>query len=92
MVFSAKYGILSRSGLFETKSALPTSYNKPDKQLKKLIGKSGKTISKLDLAGQAKIRGEIYDVVSISSYIGAGSNIKVVAIKDNNIMVRKWFE
>ena len=31
--------------------------------------KSGKAISNLDLAGQAKIRGRIYEVVSISSYI-----------------------
>jgi len=30
--------------------------------------------------------------MSISTYIEAGSNIKVVEIKDNTIMVRKWFE
>ena len=92
MTFSAKYGILGKSGLFETKSSLPTNYNDVDRQLRKLVGKSGKAISKLDLGGQAKIRGKIYNVMSISSYIEAGSNIKVVEIKNNTIMVRKWFE
>ena len=28
----------------------------------------------------------------ISSYIEQGSNIKVVEIRENTIMVRKWFE
>lgn len=92
MVFSAKYGVLSKTGLFETKSSLPADYNKTEKSLRKLVGKSGKTISKLDLGGQAKIAGKIYDVVSISSFIEPNSNIKVVEIKDNTIMVRKWFE
>jgi len=92
MIISAKYGILGRTGLFETGSTLSTNYNEPEKELKKLVGKSGKTVSKLDLAGQAKINGKIYSVVSISSFIEPGKNIKVVEIKDNTIMVRKWFE
>ena len=92
IVISAKYGILGRTGLFETKTTLSTSYNEPVKELKKLVGKSGKTISKLDLAGQAKINGKIYNVVSISSFIESDKHIKVVEIKDNTIMVRKWFE
>lgn len=92
MIFSAKYGALSRSGLFETRSSLDSDYNKADKELRKLVGKSGKTVSVLDLAGKAKINGKIYDVVSINSYIEEGKHIKVVKIVDNNIMVRKWFE
>ena len=63
-----------------------------DKQLRKLVGKNGKTISKLDLGGKAKIKGKIYDVVSIANYIEANTRIKVVEIKNNTIMVRKWFE
>lgn len=92
MIISAKYGILGRTGLFETRSTLSSDYNEPEKQLKKLVGKSGKTISALNLGGQAKINGKIYNVASISSYIEAGKNIKVVEIKDNTILVRKWFE
>ena len=92
IVISAKCGILGRTGLVENSSTLATDYNKPSKELKKIVGKSGKAISNLNLGGQAKISGKIYNVISISSYIEKGSNIKVVEIKDNNIMVRKWFE
>ena len=92
MVWGAQYGILGRTGLFERRTTLSKDYNKVSRELKKLVGRNGKAISRLDLGGQAKIRGKIYDVVSISSYIDAGTNIKVVEIKDNTIMVRKWFE
>lgn len=92
MVFSAQHGILSQTGLFETNSTLRQDYNKTEKELRKLIGKSGRALSKLNLGGKAKIRGKIYDVVSATSLIPAGSHVKVIAIKDNQIMVRKWFE
>ncbi len=92
MIYGAQYGILGKTGLFERRTTLSTDYNEADRRIRKLVGKSGKAITNLDLAGQAKIRGNIYDVVSRSSYIEKGSNIKVVEIKDNNIMVRKWFE
>lgn len=92
MVYGSKYGILGRSGLFERRTTLSKDYNKVERELRKLVGRNGKTISKLDLAGQAKIRGKIYDVMSISSFIEPNTNIKVVEIKDNTIMVRKWFE
>ena len=92
MVFSVQYGFLGRTGLFERRSTISKDYNVATKQLRKLVGKSGKTVTKLSLAGKAKINGVIYDVVSINSYIEEGSNIKVVEIKDNTIMVRKWFE
>lgn len=92
MIWGAQYGILGKTGLFERRSTLSKDYNEVDRKLKKLVGKSGKTISDLNLGGQAKIRGKIYDVMSVSSYVEKGSNIKVVEIKDNTIMVRKWFE
>jgi len=92
MIYGAQYGILGKTGLFERRSTLSADYNKTDRKIRKLVGKSGKAVSNLDLAGKAKIKGKIYDVQSISSYIEKGSNIKVVEIKDNTIMVRKWFE
>lgn len=92
LVFSAQHGILSQTGLFETNSTLRRDYDKTAKELKKLIGKSGRALSKLNLGGKAKIKGKIYDVVSATSLIPAGSHVKVIAIKDNQIIVRKWFE
>lgn len=92
LVYGAQYGFLGKTGLFERRSTLAKDYNKVSKRLRKLVGKSGKAVSNIDMAGQAKIRGTIYDVSSISSYIEKGANIKVVEIRDNTIMVRKWFE
>ena len=92
MVYSAQYGILGHSGLFESKSSLSKNYNNPDRRILKLVGKSGKAITDLRMAGKAKIKGKVYDVLSTKSYIEKGSNIKVVEIKDNTILVRKWFE
>lgn len=84
--------VLGRTGIFENSTTISTHYNQVDRELKKLVGKTGKTVSKLDLAGKAKIKGKIYDVMSINSYIESGAHIKVVAIKNNTILVRKWFE
>ena len=92
MIYSVQYGILGRTGLFERRSTLSQDYNIAERQIRKLVGKSGKAVTKLDLAGKAKIKGKIYDVMSINSYIEPGSHVKVVEIRDNTIMVRKWFE
>lgn len=92
MIYSAQYGILGRTGLFETRSSISVDYNKVDKELRKLVGKSGRAVGVLNLGGKAKINGKIYDVVSRNSYIEDGAHIKVVEIKDNTIIVRKWFE
>lgn len=92
MVYSAQYGLLGHSGLFEKKSTIAQDYNEPDRKIKKLVGKSGKAITDLRLAGKAKIRGKVYDVISMKSYIEKGQHVKVVEIKDNEIVVRKWFE
>ncbi|MBE7076271.1 MAG: hypothetical protein E7374_00025 [Clostridiales bacterium] len=92
MVYSAQYGILGRTGLFERKTTLPENHSNVPKELRKLIGKSGKAITDLSLAGKAKIKGETYDVISMRSYIEKGSHVKVVEIRDNEIVVRKWFE
>ena len=92
MIGSASHGLLGKTGLFERRSSLSEDYNKVSKQYRKLVGKSGKAITKIDLAGKAKIKGKIYDVMSINSYIEVGQHVKVVEIKNNTIMVRKWFE
>lgn len=92
LIYGAQYGILGKTGLFERRTTLSQDFSKTDKKIRKLVGKSGKAISNIDLAGKAKIKGKVYDVQSTMSYIEKGSNLKVVEIKDNTIMVRKWFE
>ena len=92
LVYSAQFGFLSHTGLFENKSTIAKDYNKVDRSLRRLVGRSGKTVSALTLGGKAKIAGKIYDVVSINSYVEPNKHIRVVEIKDNQIMVRRWFE
>lgn len=92
MVGSAQHGVLGKTPLFETHTSISKDYNVVEKEYRKLVGKSGKAITKINLAGKAKINGKIYDVTSINSYIEIGQHVKVVEIKDNTIMVRKWFE
>ncbi len=92
MVYSAQHGVLSLTGLFENKPTLATDFDKTEKELRKLVGKSGRTVGVLNLGGKAKINGKIYDVMSVNSYIESNAHIKVVEIKNHTIMVRKWFE
>lgn len=92
LIFTAKNGYLRWTGLFETKPSIATNYNQATRELRKLVGKFGKTVTDLNLGGKAKIKGKIYNVLSINSFIPTGKNIKVIEIKDNQIMVRKFFE
>ena len=92
IVYIAQHRMFVSTGLFENKSTLSQDYNKTDKELRKLIGKSGRALGVLNLGGKAKINGKVYDVLSMNSYIESGAHIKVVDIKDNTIIVRKWFE
>lgn len=92
MIYSAQYGLLGRSGLFESRTSIARDYNEPDRAIRKLVGKSGKALTSLNMAGKAKIKGKVYDVVATKSPLEKGANIKVVEIRDNEILVRKWFE
>ncbi len=92
LVFSSQFGWLRNTGLFENKSTIDKDYNKPDRDIRKLVGKTGKAITNLRLAGKAKIRGQVYDVISSRESIDKGENIKVIEVKDNQIFVRKFFD
>ena len=62
------------------------------KELKKLVGKSGRAVGVLNLGGRVKINGRFYEAVSVKSFIENNQHIKVVGVKDNTLLVRKWFE
>ena len=47
MIGSAAHGLLGRTGLFERRSSISEDYNQVSKQYRKLVGKSGKAITKL---------------------------------------------
>lgn len=51
------------------------------------IGKIGKAVTDMRLGGKIEIDGEIYDAVSVSDYIVAGSIIKVVKYENSQLYV-----
>lgn len=92
MVFSAQHGILGRTGIFENSTTFSSRNKREAKELKRLVGKTGRASGVLNLGGKVKIRGTIYDAMSIKSFIEDNAHIKVVGVKDNMLLVRKWFE
>ncbi|MDA1054608.1 MAG: NfeD family protein [Planctomycetota bacterium] len=56
--------------------------------LKSLIGKVGKSKSKMMPSGAIVIDGRVYDAVSAGMAIDAGANVKVIAVRTNRIVVR----
>jgi len=85
----AKIGILGKSPLIQDKTVVPTDYEKPTKEQKKLIGKVGFAQTVFKTSGKLVINGKVYDAISRGEYIEKDSKIKVVSIENNNIVVKK---
>lgn len=81
---SMQKGLLAKTGLVETGEAVKKGY-KSAKQA--LVGKEGITKSKCRPAGSVVIDGVTYDCVSDNKYIKANKKVKVVRIKDDNILI-----
>ena len=91
LIVLVKSGVMADVGIFNTGTALPKDYGN-SKEYKKLIGKTGKTTTVLDLAGRVKVRGKIYEAISEENYIPKNKYIKVVKLEDNRLVVRKFWE
>ena len=89
VVIFAKIGLLGKSPLVQDKTVVPTDYEKPTKQQKKLIGKVGFAQTVFKTSGKLVINGVVYDAISQGEYIEKDSKVKVVAIENNNIVVKK---
>ncbi len=59
-----------------------------DPAMKRFMGKSGETSTDLRPSGMAHIGGEKVDVVSRGEYIDKGSDIVVIAVSGNQVIVR----
>ncbi len=81
---SMQKGLLSKTGLVETGEAVKKGYKSKKEEL---VGKEGVTKSKCRPAGSVQIDGVIYDCVSEEKYIKANKKVKVVKIKDDNIVI-----
>ena len=87
---SAKYGLLAKSALVENKPSIPNDYKeKAEKELAKLIGQEGLTLTECKPVGKIRIGQNSYEAQSRGMLIQKGEVIKVVAIEDARIMIDK---
>lgn len=59
---------------------------------KNLIGETGITLTILRPSGKVKINDNVYDAVSLTSYIEKGETVEVVNYENTNLVVRKKVE
>lgn len=87
------FRFLPHAGLFsrlilakseERKEGFTASLNKED-----LVGKEGKTLTKLRPAGKVTLGKEIIDVVAQGEFIDRGARVKVVEVEGNRVVVEK---
>lgn len=83
---SMQKGLLAKTGLVETGEAVKKGY-KSSKQT--LVGKEGVTKSKCRPAGSVEIDGVVYDCISDETYIKANRKVKVLKIKDDNVIIKE---
>ena len=89
VVIFARIGLLGKISIVQNKTVVPTDYEKPSKEQLKLIGKVGFAHTVFKPSGKLILNGKIYDAMSDSEFIEQGEKIKVVEIKNNNIIVKK---
>jgi len=89
VVILAKIGVLSNSPIVQEKTVVPVDYEKPSKEFKKLVGKTGFATTVFKTSGKFVINGKIYEAISQGEYIEKDSKIKVVKIENNTIIVKK---
>lgn len=63
------------------------TYNDPVKELKTLMGKTGKAMTNIDMGGTVEIEGKLYYAISYN-VIKKGSIIEVIQIQNNALVVR----
>lgn len=85
----ARLGLLGKVAIVQDKTVVPVDYEKPSKEQLKLVGKTGFAHTVFKPSGKLVLNGVIYDAISDGEFIEQGEKIKVVEIKNNNIIVKK---
>lgn len=89
LVLMAKLGILGKSALVQDKTVVPTDYEKPSKEQLKLVNKVGFAHTVFKPSGKLLYEGKVYDAISNGEFIEKGEKIKIVEIRNNQIVVKK---
>ena len=74
--------------ILDTAERSEDGFQAPSKELEKLIGKSGTAITPLRPTGAAMIQGIRVDVVTQGDFIAKDSEIEVVRVEGNRVVVR----
>lgn len=87
---SAKYGLIGKSPLIQSKTALPTDYDKKYRnELSVLIGQKGVTITPLRPTGKFMISKKVYEGITAGELIDKDEIIKVLDVQGSKILVEK---
>lgn len=88
-VRSAKYGLLSKSPLVESSTAVSTELrDEQNNPLSALIGKQGVATSALRPVGMAKIDDKIYEVMANVGFLEADTHVEVIKVEARKIVVK----
>lgn len=88
LVASARKGMLKKTPIIETKTAVPVDYGAKD-EVKLLVGRVGQVISECKPVGKADFEGKTFTIISREGNISAGKLVFVEEIKDNLVFVKK---
>lgn len=87
--YSARFGLLSRSGLVENHSTISADYSNDKNNFAHLLGKEGVTQTICKPVGKVMIGDLVYQVFSNGPYLSKGSYVKVIEVDGSNIIVKK---
>jgi membrane-bound serine protease (ClpP class) len=88
-VYSARFGLISRTGLVENKTAVSKDYASDKKNHANLLGKQGITTTVCKPVGKVQIDNLFYQVFSNGPYLEKGTYVKVIEVDGSNIVVKK---
>lgn len=90
MVRSAsRGGIISKTPIIQSGTAVPTDYAQIPKHILDLIGQTGVTVTVCHPIGRAKFGNTVYDVKAANGYIIKGADIVVTEVTLEDIIVSK---
>lgn len=90
IVESAKFGLMSKSAISETRTAIPVDYSDERKNpFQVLMNKEGVVTKDCRPIGKAMFAGSEQEVISLDSWLEPGTRIKVQRIEGNRVFVRK---
>ncbi len=87
---SIKQGKLSKTEIFNVGTAVSTGVTQGTKDFSNLVGKQATTINALRPVGQARFEdGSIVDVIAHNGFIEANTNVKVILVEGQRVVVEQ---